>query len=149
MKNQLAIVMLSGIAGSFGMSLVLSLLAMLGLPKLSPPDMMAQMIDMPLFTGWFMHLMIGIMFALTYRVMLYGRLMGLRLPLRGLLLGIAAFIGGQVGMGVMGLFLPFPEQAGAPAMIMIASVVGHIAYGEVVVWIVEMLSVKSPKHVRA
>jgi uncharacterized membrane protein YagU involved in acid resistance len=149
MKNQLAIVVISGLAGSVAMSLGQGLLAMLGLPPLSPPDMMAQMVDKPLFAGWMMHLMIGIVFAIAYRYLLYQRLQRLRVPARGLLLGVAAFVGGQVGMGVMGLFLPFPEQAGAPALIMIASIVGHVVYGLTVVWIVEALSAKSPNHVRA
>ena len=55
-----------GIIGTIAMSLFMMVIAMLGMPKMSAPNTMAEGLGASIIVGWIIHLMIGIAFALIY-----------------------------------------------------------------------------------
>ena len=57
---------ISGIIATIVMTLLMLLGVALGMPKMSPPDMLAGMMGVPVALGWVIHFMIGIVFAAGY-----------------------------------------------------------------------------------
>ena len=66
MANKFQKSVLAGIIGTILMTIVTMIAPIMGMPKMSPPDMLAGMIGMPIVVGWVMHFMIGIIFAFAY-----------------------------------------------------------------------------------
>jgi uncharacterized membrane protein YagU involved in acid resistance len=122
-----------GILGTAVMSLVMYGLPVLGMPKMSPPDMLAAMLGVPLVAGWIMHFAIGIVFALGYTYLCKMKDKVKNIYVKGAIFGIIVFILAQVMMGIMGAILPMPTVHGPVALVMTASIIGHIIYGIVVV----------------
>ena len=56
MKKKIQVAILAGIVASAIMSLFMFIGSMIGMSKMSPPVMLAQMSGMPLLAGWVMHL---------------------------------------------------------------------------------------------
>lgn len=57
---------LAGIIGTAIMTVVMMVAPMMGMPKMSPPKILAGMLGMPILVGWVMHFVIGIVFAFAY-----------------------------------------------------------------------------------
>ncbi|WP_339657589.1 DUF6789 family protein [Flavobacterium frigidarium] len=66
MSNKIQKSVLAGIIGTVVMTVVMMISQMMGMPKMSPPEMVSGMMGMPIFVGWMMHFVIGIVFALIY-----------------------------------------------------------------------------------
>lgn len=133
MKNQIQKSVLAGIIGTAVMTLIMMIAPMMGMPKMSPPHMLAATMGMPIFIGWILHFMIGIIFAAVYTFLLSCQLPGKSLIIKGILFGVAAFIFAQIMMAIMGAVLPMPEKEGSMILNMIGGLIGHIVFGIAVV----------------
>lgn len=92
MNSKIQKSILGGLIGTAIMTIVTMVAPMMGMPKMSPPEMLAGMIGLPVFVGWIMHFMIGIMFATGYVFFFAGLLKTANGFLKGALFGIAVFV---------------------------------------------------------
>ena len=131
--------LLAGLAGTAAMSAVTMIAPMMGLPKMSPPGMLAMMVGAPMFMGWLMHFMIGIVFALAYALFFQNIVKNMGSPvLRGAVFGMATFVFAQVMMMIMGAMMGgMPPMEGSKAMLMLGSIIGHLVFGIVVAMLVK------------
>jgi hypothetical protein len=51
---------LAGVIGTAIMTVFMMIAPMMGMPKMSPPNMLSGMLSAPLIVGWIMHFVIGI-----------------------------------------------------------------------------------------
>jgi uncharacterized membrane protein YagU involved in acid resistance len=120
-----------GIFATIIMSLFMYLVSFLGLPKMNPPAMLAGMMGIPLFAGWIIHLVIGIIFALAYVMLLFNILkkVGSNI-IRGLIFGLIVFIFAQIAFGIMGAIMgEMPAPEGGMVPMLTESLLGHLVYG--------------------
>lgn len=120
---------LAGIVGTIVMSLFIVLGAIMGMPKMSPPDMLSIMLGISLAIGWVMHFMIGITFAVSYSYLFAPKAKINNIYLKGAIFGIAAFIVAQIALGILGAILPMPPQEGSMFLVIAGSAMGHIVFG--------------------
>ncbi len=139
MTTKINLAILGGILGTAAMTLFNFIAAMSGMANLNPPVMLSEMMSLPIFVGWLMHFMIGIIFALSYAFFFYRVVRKIsNIILKGAILGIAAFIFAQIALALMDAIMGgMPLMEGSMAMIMILSVVGHILFGIAVVMVVK------------
>lgn len=136
MENKLKQSILGGIAGTVVMTIVMLWVGpLVGLPEMNTAAMLSMMTGLSVPIGWVMHFVIGITFAAVYVFLLSNVLKKLRNNLlKGITFGIAAFVLGQIGLGVLGaLFGGMPAVDESMVPIMISSIIGHLVYGVVVV----------------
>lgn len=128
---------LAGIIATVAMTLMMMLAALLGMPKMDPPQMLATTMGTPVIVGWVMHFMIGIIFAFLYTYLFRDLLKGIASVLvKGIAFGVIAFVLAQIAMFVMGAIFPsMPEPQGNMAMMIMGSLIGHILFGIVVAYI--------------
>lgn len=134
MSNKITQSLLGGIVATGVMTAVMMIAPMMGMPKMSPPALLAMMMGVPIGIGWLMHFMIGITFALSYAFLFINVVNKIRTnALKGVIFGFAAFVFAQVAMAVMGaMFGGMPPMQGSMALVMIGSLMGHIIFGIVV-----------------
>lgn len=119
----------AGIVGTIIMTLVMMVLPMIGMPKMSPPNMLSRMLKAPVFVGWIMHFIIGIIFAIGYTYLCFLKHKIKNIWLKGTVFGIVAFIFAQIMMGIIGAIIPMPKMEGSMMLTMIGSLIGHIIFG--------------------
>ncbi len=127
--NNISKSILGGIIGTALMTMVMFIAPMMGMPKMSPPDMLAGMMGMPIIVGWLMHFMIGVIFALAYTNIFASSVKIENIYLKGAVFGLAVFIFAQIAMVVMGAVMPMPKPEGSMMMLLIGSLMGHIVFG--------------------
>ncbi len=134
MNNSFLKSVIAGIAATIAMTALMMVSAMMGMPKMEPPKMLAETMEVPIAVGWVMHFMIGIIFALLYVYVIRGWLTKISSPaVKGIVFGIIAFIIAQIGMAAMGAIFPnMPTPEGSMVLLAIGSLVGHIVFGIVV-----------------
>lgn len=118
---------LAGIIGTVIMTIVMMIAPMMGMPKMSPPAMLSGMMGMPVFIGWIMHFMIGIIFAFAYTYLFNVKIANIWI--KGSLFGFAAFVFAQIMMAIMGAMMPMPAMEGSKVLMMIGSLIGHLIFG--------------------
>jgi len=105
---------------------------------MNPPAMVSMMLGVPMFVGWLLHFMIGIIFAISYALLFINLLSKVSSNiLKGVIFGFAAFAFAQIMLAIMGLMLPMPPMDGSMMMNMIGSIIGHIIFGITVALMVE------------
>lgn len=117
----------AGVAGTVAMTALTMVAPMMGMPKMSPPDMLSGMMNAPVFLGWVMHFMIGVTFAFLYFFTL--KKWKASSCVKGPVFGILAFVIAQV---VMLMMMPMGDMA-----MLMGSLMGHIVYGVVAVKMIE------------
>lgn len=136
MKPTLQNTVLAGMAGTIVMTIVTLLAPFMGLPKMSPPEMLSSMMGFPIIVGWAMHFMIGIIFAVSYSYLFVQFVKTPSLIVKGALFGIAVFIFAQIAMAGMGAVLGgMPKPEGSTALLIVGSAIGHIMFGVPVAFI--------------
>ncbi len=135
MQGKIKNSIIGGIVGTIAMTIITWMAPLMGFPKMSPPDMLAGMLGVPVFVGWIMHFMIGIIFALAYIFLIQKRLQKISSQYaKGIIFGIIVFVFAQVMMLIMGaMFTSIPSPEGSIAFMMLGSIIGHIIYGVVTV----------------
>lgn len=137
--------LIGGVIGAAVMSIVMWAAPMIGIPKMSPPDMLSMMLGVPMIIGWFMHFMIGIIFAMTYAFFFINLVKKIGNSIfRGIIFGIAVFIFAQIMLAILGAIMKgMPPMEGSMLLIMVGSIIGHIVFGIVVAFFVkEEIAVK-------
>jgi hypothetical protein len=129
MNTKISKSILAGMIGTIIMTIVMMVAPMMGMPKMSPPAMLANMLDMPLVVGWLMHFMIGIVFAFSYTYLFAPKVKIGNIFLKGAIFGFVTFLFAQIMMAVMGTMLPMPKMEGSMMLMMIGSIMGHIIFG--------------------
>ena len=135
MSDKIRQSLIGGIVGTVAMTLITWMSPLMGFPKMSPPDMLAGMMGLPVFAGWVMHFMIGVIFALAYIFLIQKKLQKIsNRYAKGVVFGILVFVFAQIMMLGMGaVFTSMPSPAGSMTLILLGSVIGHVVYGVVVV----------------
>lgn len=129
MNKKIQSTILAGIIGTAIMTVIMMVAPMMGMPKMSPPEMLSGMLGMPVFVGWIMHFMIGIMFAFAYTYLFAPKVKISNLFLKGAVFGFVVFIFAQIMMALMGMIMPMPAMEGSMILTMIGSLMGHIIFG--------------------
>ncbi len=129
MNSKISKSILAGVIGTTLMSLIIFVAPMMGIPKMSPPDMLAGMMGMPIIVGWVMHFMIGIIFAFAYTYLFAPKVKISNLFLKGAVFGFVVFIFAQIMLAIIGAMLPMSKIEGSIMLIMMGSIVGHVIYG--------------------
>lgn len=120
---------LGGIIGTAIMTMIMFVAPMMGMPKMSPPDMLSGMMGMPVIVGWMIHFMVGIVFALAYTFLFAPRVKINNIYVKGAVFGFVAFVFAQIMMAMMGAMFPMPQPEGSMLLIMMGSIMGHIVFG--------------------
>jgi hypothetical protein len=131
--------LIGGVIGAAIMSIVLWAVPMIGIPKMSPPDMLSMMLGVPTIIGWFMHFMIGIIFAMSYTFFFINLVKKISNSIfRGIIFGIAVFIFAQIVLAILGAIIGgTPPMEGSMLLIMVGRIIGHIVFGIVVALLVK------------
>jgi len=129
MDSKVSRSILGGIVGTVLMTMIMFVAPTMGMPKMSPPDMLAGMMGMPIMFGWIMHFMIGIIFALAYTFLFAPKVKISSICLKGAIFGFVAFIFAQIAMAMMGAMFSMPKPEGSMILMMIGSIMGHILFG--------------------
>lgn len=129
MNNTNQKTVLAGIIGTVMMTLVTVFAPMMGMPKMSAPNMLAEMTDTSAIVGWIMHFMIGIAFAFMYTYLCIFKWKINNVYLKGAVFGMIVFILAQIVMAIMGAMVAMPILEGSMFLMMAGSLIGHVIYG--------------------
>jgi uncharacterized membrane protein YagU involved in acid resistance len=144
MQTKIQQSVISGIVATIAMTLLIVIGGAMGMPKMSPPLMLASMMRLPILVGWVMHFMIGIIFVAGY-VFFFNkwlRKISNRIA-RGAVYGIIAFIVAQISIPILGAIFGdggMPQPEGSMALLMIGSVMGHVVFGIVIALFVKPIT---------
>jgi len=120
---------LAGIIGAAVMSMVTMMAPLMGMPRMSPPQMLSGMLSLPVFMGWVMHFMTGIVFALAYTYLFAPKVKIENIFLKGAVFGVIIFIFAQAMMFLMGAMITMPKPDGSMILMMIGGLMGHLIFG--------------------
>lgn len=138
MTNKIQQAILGGLAGTAVMTVVTLLAPMIGMPKMSPPEMLSMMLGFPIAVGWVMHFIIGVTFALAYVFFFINWVRKISSNiLKGAIFGMVAFIFAQIMLSIMGMMFPMPPMEGSMLLVMVGSILGHIVFGITVALVVK------------
>ncbi len=139
MNTKLIQSIIAGIIATIVMRFIMYAAPLMGIPKMNPPAMLAEMMGAPIAMGWLMHFMIGIIFAAFYAFLFSPKITIKSKILKGSVFGFVVFIFTQITMALMGAIVGgIPEPEGTTTAIILGSVMGHVVFG-----IFVALSVKS------
>ncbi len=117
-----------GIAATAVMTLIMLIAPMMGMPDMKIGNMMAAFMGIPVWLGWAMHLMIGIVWAMVYVFLVKDRLT-LSPAIKGMLFALLPWILMQLMvMPMMGMGL-FSANAPNQVMMVLGTMMGHLVYG--------------------
>ena len=128
MQPSITRVVAAGVLGTLVMTAVGVYVAPeMGLPPMNPADMLASRMGGVQALGWIGHLMIGVVLAVIFAKLVFGRLPGPGV-LQGALFSIAPWLMAQlIVMPMMGM----PVFSGSIQMA-VGSLIGHLVYGAVI-----------------
>lgn len=130
MNNKLVRSIVAGIAGTVVMTIIMKVGGMMGMPKMDPPGMMANLLGAAMPVGFVIHFLIGITWGAVF-VYLFNPKVGISNPiLKGIVFGLVAFVFAMIGMKTMGISAA-PEGTPMIKSVM-AALVGHMFFGIVV-----------------
>lgn len=131
MQNKIINSITAGIIGTGVMTLFMMIAPMMGMPKMSAPQMLSDMLGVPIAVGWIMHFMIGTIFATTYVFYIAHLLRKIdNRVLRGAVFGIIVFVFAQIMMKIMAMMMPpMPATEGSMMLMIVGSLLGHIVFG--------------------
>jgi len=129
MNSKISKSIIGGIIGTVLMTVVTFIAPVMGMPKMSPPDMLAGMTGMPVSVGWLMHFMTGVIFALAYTFLFAPKVKISNIYVKGAAFGFAVFVFAQIALGIMSAIMPVPDPEGSMILLMLGSILGHIVFG--------------------
>ncbi|MCD4696774.1 MAG: hypothetical protein K8S16_11095 [Bacteroidales bacterium] len=135
MKTKIQQSVIGGIVGTAVMTMIMFVAPIMGMPRMNPAEMLSGMMGFPIIIGWFMHFMIGVIFALGY-VLFFNKLLKKinSKVLKGAIFGFSVFIFAQVMMAMMEAIMGgMPSPEGNMLLMAIGSITGHLVYGIVTV----------------
>ncbi|MCY7408823.1 MAG: hypothetical protein LH473_00990 [Chitinophagales bacterium] len=133
MANKITQPIIGGIVATVAFSLETIIAPFMGLPKMSPPEMLSTMMGVSIALGWIMHFMVGIIFAFAYAFLFIKVVKKVSNNiLKGAIFGLAVFIIAQIFIAIIGLLMPMPPMEGSMMLVIIGSFIAHIIFGIVV-----------------
>jgi hypothetical protein len=130
MNENLSSTLKGGILATTAMTLLMLVAPMMGMPKMPIGNMLAGFMGIPVALGWIAHFMIGVVLAAGYVYFLKDKLSG-KPAIKGILFALIPFFMAQIMvMPMMGAGL-FSMNTGAPMMMVMGSLIGHVVYGAV------------------
>ncbi len=134
MNTKVKQALLSGIAGTAAMTIIILMAPMMGIPKMNPAAMLSAMMGNHILIGWTIHFMIGIIFATTYVFFAAGWLSKIENKiLKGAIFGFGVFVFAQIAMAVMSAMISgMPSPQGSMMLLILGGFLGHLVYGIVV-----------------
>ena len=134
MKTKITQSVIGGLVATLVMTMVMFIGPFMGMPKMNPAAMLSMMMGVPVFVGWIMHFMAGVIFALMYVFLLLPLLKNVKSKIaKGAIFGMAAFVLAQIAMMGMGAMLGnMPKPEGSMMLMMLGSIMGHVVFGIVV-----------------
>ena len=120
--------LLGGIIATVVMTMLMLVAPMMGMPDMKIGNMMAGFMGIPVWLGWAMHLMIGIVWTMVYVFLVKDRLT-LSPAIKGMLFALLPWILMQLMvMPMMGMGV-FSANAPNPVMMVVGTMMGHLVYG--------------------
>ncbi|MGF7080366.1 DUF6789 family protein [Mucilaginibacter sp. UYCu711] len=117
-----------GIIATSVMTMIMLAAPMMGMPDMKIGNMMAGFMGIPVWLGWAMHLMIGIVWAMVYVFLIKDRLT-LNPAIKGMLFALLPWILMQLMvMPMMGMGV-FSANSPNPVMMVVGTMMGHLVYG--------------------
>jgi len=134
MNNRIQQTIIGGLAATLVMTMIMFLAPMMGLPKMNTGQMLSMMLGVPIVVGWIMHFMIGIVFAFSYTLLFSNVVSKISNKiLKGAIFGMAVFVFAQISMvSMVAMMGGMPPMEGSMFLLMLGSILGHVAYGVVV-----------------
>ncbi len=149
MKSKIAQSIIAGLVATAVMTGFMFLAPMMGLPKMNPVEMLSGMMGVSLMIGYFMHFMIGIIFAAVYVYLFNPKVHISSKLLKGVLFGFAVFVFAQVMMFIIGKMMPMPMPQDNMMLMMLGSLIGHLVFGIVLALIVPVyIGTQSNKYIQ-
>ena len=130
MNKELISILKGGTIATAAMTLLMLIAPMMGMPKMPIGNMLAGFMGIPVALGWIAHFMIGVVLAAGYVYFLKDKLSG-KPAIKGILFALIPFFMAQIMvMPMMGAGF-FSMNTGAPMMMVMGSLIGHVVYGAV------------------
>jgi hypothetical protein len=130
MNENISSILKGGLIATAAMTLLMLVAPMMGMPKMPIGEMLAGFMGIPVVFGWIAHFMIGVVLAAAYVIFWKDRLSS-KPVVKGLLFSLIPFFIAQIiVMPMMGAGL-FSMNSGAPMMMVMGSLIGHLVYGAV------------------
>ena len=129
-NNAIGRAVLAGLAATAVMTIIMLMAPLMGMPEMNIGKMLSGFMGVPTFIGWAGHFMIGVVLAIGYGVFFEPRLHNAPV-VRGILYGLFPWMVSQVMVNpMMGAGL-FASNTPAPFLMVMGSLLGHVAYGAI------------------
>lgn len=136
MKSKIAQTIIAGLVATGVMTAVGLMAPYMGLAKMNPAEMLANMMGISIMLGYLMHFMIGIIFAGIYVYLFNAKVHIHSKLIKGLLYGFVVFIFAQIMLFIIGKIMPMPMSNDNMMLLMLGSLISHLVFGVVVALIV-------------
>ena len=133
MMSKILLAVLSGLLGTMVMMVVMVIVPLLGLPKMSQPEIISALLNAQEYVGWGVYFIVGAVFAVLYHYAFAHRLPIESNAVKGLIFGFVVFVLAQAGvflLPVIGINAPRPE--GSTFALILVSLIGHLVDGVMV-----------------
>jgi uncharacterized membrane protein YagU involved in acid resistance len=127
-QNKLVLIFKGGLIATGIMTMLMVAAPLMGMPEMRIGNMFAEFLSIPVWLGWVMHIMAGVMLAAIYILVFRGLLPGGDI-VKGTLFSLIPFLMAQIMvMPMMGSGI-FSSATSAPMMMVMGSLMGHLVYG--------------------
>lgn len=133
MNTKIQKTILGGIIGTAIMSLVMFFMPLVGLAKMAPQNLLSNMMGKPIYVGWLLHFIIGIIFAFVYTYLGLFKWRISNIYLKGAVFGILVFVVGQIFMHFLQSSFGLPKMEGSIIHNMLGGFLANLFYGIAVV----------------
>lgn len=131
-KTKIKTAIIGGLAATAAMTMLIFLAPLMGMPDMKIGNMIADFIMIPLWLGWLMHLMFGIVWALFYVLYVRDELT-ISYILKGTIYALIPWLLMQILLApIMGLGFFFSKSSEF-LMLVLGTMMGHVLYGIVLV----------------
>ena len=120
--------LIGGIIATAAMTMLMLVAPMMGMPDMKIGNMMAGFMGIPVWAGWAMHLMIGIIWAMVFVFLVKNRLT-LSPALKGMLFAILPWMLMQLMVMPMMSMGVFSVNSTDPMKMVMGTLMGHLVYG--------------------
>ncbi len=133
MNTKIQKTILGGIIGTAIMSLVMFIMPLVGFAKMAPQNLLSNMMGKPIYVGWLLHFIIGIIFAFVYTYLGLFKWRINNIYLKGAVFGILVFVVGQIFMHFLQSSFGLPPMEGSIIHNMLGGFLANLFYGIAVV----------------
>jgi len=128
MKLKIKQALLGGIIATAIMTMIMLIAPMMGMPKMKIGNMLAGFMHLPVWIGWIIHFMIGIVWAFVYLFFVRDKI-STSYAVRGMLFSLFPWLLMQLMvMPMMGMGI-FSANAPEQVKMIMGTLIGHLVYG--------------------